>query len=231
MKELTIEVHGAATVAERADFAILSIAVSSEGPSQEVVSGAVKETSNDLQAELASLSGDDQAPVSSYSMTALNTMSYLVRHHGEPRRSAAPPEQRQFKASINFSVTFRRFETLADVITILMGREHVGINGIDWRLTEQKQNHIGSQCRKQALRDAMRKAEDYAEVLGRAILPVQIVAERTHSHSRGLTRAMVMDTTSYGPPQAAAPGMHLSLEPEDVEFTNEVTVTFETGES
>ncbi|MCJ1394398.1 hypothetical protein MMC18_007276 [Xylographa bjoerkii] len=220
---LEINVTGESTVSRHAERGVLSIAVSSEGPSQETVSQDVTSTSNQLRTTFHALSpktasGDatPDAPITIFSMTALTTRTWIPEDH--TRKPFGP---RLFSARTSFHVVFRDFEKLAAVAAMLFTTPHVSIESTKWSLTDDTLAGLASESRKMAMRDAARRAEDYAEVIGREVLAVQIT-DRGSS-----TRGRTMQTARRAGQPAGAVGMgSLALEPEDVELSASVEVKF-----
>ena len=225
MAPLEIELSGTSVIARHAERAVLSVKVSSEGPSQETVSNDVTSTSNNLAIkfkELAPRSEDgsttSDAPVTIFSMTSMRTSSWTptISHNNE-----AVQLPRQYEAVTMFKVIFRNFYKLGEVTGALFKTPHTTIEGTEYILTDQTKEDLGSESRKAALRDAIRKAQDYADVVGKKAVAVEIseqsysVGMRTKQSARRSDRAV---SASY------VDG--LTVEPEDVELRSSVEVKF-----
>ncbi|MCJ1383212.1 hypothetical protein MMC17_006325 [Xylographa soralifera] len=220
---LKINVTGESVVSRHAERGVLSIAVSSQGPSQETVSQDVTLASNHLRttfkaASPKTASGEAalDAAITVFSMTALNTQTWIPQD-----RSGNPLPPRLYSAKCNFHVIFRDFDKLAEVASMLFTTPHVSIESTKWRLTDDTLAGLASESRKMAMRDAVRKANDFAEVIGRQVFAVEIT---DHGSSTG---QRTKQTARMERPPVDAKGIGtLALEPEDVELTASVEVKF-----
>ncbi|MCJ1286459.1 hypothetical protein MMC26_005804 [Xylographa opegraphella] len=220
---LEITVTGASVISRPAERAVLSLTVMSEGPSQSTVSHDVTSTSHDLRATFQALSpktatGDaaPDAAITVFSTTALTTKTWVPDdRHGDPLPA------RLYAASTRFHVIFRAFATLAEVAGALFATPHVVIESTKWTLTDATLAAVASESRRAAMRDAVTKAADLADVVGRRVVAVQI--EDLGSVTMGRTR----QTARMGGPPSGASGIGvLALEPEDVEVNASVKVKF-----
>ncbi|MCJ1432706.1 hypothetical protein MMC27_002063 [Xylographa pallens] len=220
---LEINVTGASKVSRNAERGVLSIAVSSEGPSQDTVSEAVTSTSNHLRATFRDLSpktasgeATPDAAITIFSMTALTTKTYIPED-----RQGNPLPPRLYSANTSFQVIFRDFEKLAEVAGMLFTTPHVSIVSTKWRLTDVTLAGLASETRQMAMRDAVRKAEDLAEVVGRQVFAVEITDHGS------LSGARTMQTARKASPSSGVQGIGtLALEPEDVELSASLSAKF-----
>ncbi|MCJ1419989.1 hypothetical protein MMC32_006345 [Xylographa parallela] len=221
---LEIHVTGASKVSRPAERGVLSIAVSAEGPLQATVSDAVTSTSTHLRTTFRDLApktagsgaATPTAAITTFSMTALTTKTHIPQdRHGAP----LPP--RLYTATTSFEVVFRDFATLAAVAGTLFTTPHVSIVSTKWRLTDATLAGLASETRQMAMRDAVRKAGDLAEVVGRRVVAVEITDCGSLTAGRTLQTARVA-----GPPVGAQGIGTLALEPEDVELSASVKVRF-----
>ncbi|KAI9770485.1 MAG: hypothetical protein M1839_003200 [Geoglossum umbratile] len=213
MAPLDITVNGTSTMRRAPERGILSIAVISQGDSQPTVTSEVTSASNSLQKLFKELSTESAtAPVTAFSMTSLRTRSWVLD-------SESKPNQRMYEASSNFGVTFRDLEKLAEVSTGLFVMPHVEVRDTSWTLTEETWESLDSECRKKALLDAVQKAQDYAGVLGRDVVAVEV-----RDHSSGMVGMPLLRAgpQSYRTKQAEV----IALDPGDVQLVASVTVRF-----
>lgn len=132
-------------------------------------------------------------------------------------------------ASISFKAMFRDFSKMSEVIGKLLAYPKVEIDSIDWRLTDETGSKLASEARKMALRDAIRKAEDYAEVVQRKVVAV----EMTDFAQGGYRNVTMAATPKYKRVMSRSGGLDddevdsLDLTPQEIEVTGSVTVIFE----
>lgn len=227
MAPLSITVTGQSVINHNPERGVLDVAVKSDGPDQDVVSKEVTTTSNQLHQlfkELSPKAGAGSAtadtPVTTFSSTHLRTWSRV------PTDDKNRPLDRVHYAASSFEVVFRNFSKMSDVVGKLVAFPKVEINSIDWRVTTDTQKALGSESRKEAMRDAINKANDYAEVIGREVVAVEITDEGYNSYGR--TRhggAKLKVAASY---DAMDGGYEpLDLTPQQIEYTGSVQVRFE----
>ena len=223
MPRLEIKVVGDSTICRHAERGVLSIAVASQGPSQETVSQDVTSSSNHLRTIFQALapktaSGDatPDAPITIFSMTGLSTQTWI------PQDRDCNPLPRLYSVSTSFRVIFCDFDKLADVASTLLITPHVSIENTTWRLTDDTYASLASESREMAMRDAVQKAEDFADVIGREVLAVEIKHLGLSARPRTKQSAREMGE----PPLGAALIGRLALEPEDVELSSSVEVVF-----
>lgn len=167
----------------RASF--LHVVVKSDGPQHETVSKNVTTKSNDLNQLFKELSPKNEngfatvdAPVTTFSSTLLRTWSRLTT--SDKNR----PLDRVYFATSSFEIIFCDFNKLSEIAGKLVAHPNVEIDSIDWRLTDDTKKALGSESRKLALRDAIGKANDYVNVIGREVVAVEITDEETVSNIR-----------------------------------------------
>ncbi|KAJ5184002.1 hypothetical protein N7492_001618 [Penicillium capsulatum] len=238
MVPLQIHLSGTSSVAYRPERGTLAITVKSSGPEQQPVSADVTTTSNYLNQGFRELSPKletgavaPDAPVTSFSSKLLRTWSTRpTDEHNNP----LPPT---YHATIGFNVVFRDFDKLGEVAGMLASYPNVQIDCVSWDLTEATQKELGSETRKAAIRDAIVKANDYAEVVGIKVIPVEI-----HDRGQG-TSGTSLFASMAAPAAPATPGGGLfgtskadndviettpiDLNPQDVRYSGSVDVRFE----
>ena len=98
-----------------------------------------------------------------------------------------------FTTSISISVEFVDFDALATFLTDWAGREGVQVGSISWDVTAENRRLYEDDVRREAVGDAIRKADSYADACRRG--PVAVVALADP------------DMLGSGPPDAPAPMM------------------------
>lgn len=225
MAPLEIILNGTFVISRHAERAILKVRVSSEGTSQETVSKQVTSTSNELMKTFKKLAPKDEdgnatldAPVTVFSMTSSNTRSWIPSVSRNNENVQLP---RQFEASTHFKVIFRDLEKLGEVTSTLFTMPHTTIDDTEYILTDRTKEDLGSESRKAALHDAIQKAHDYAEVVGKNAVAVEI---KDQGYSTGGRTMQMARRNNYKTAASYVDG--LSVEPEDVMLTSSVEVKF-----
>ncbi len=225
MAPLEITLKGSSIISRHAERAILLVNVSSEGTAQEAVSEDVTSTSNKLVKIFKELAPKDEdgnatpdAPVTVFSITSSNTRSWIPSASRNNENVQLP---RQFEASTDFNVIFRDFEKLSEVTSTLFKMPHTTVENTEYILTDRTKEDLGSESRKAALRDAIQKAHDYAEVIGKNVMAVEIKDQGSSSGGRTKQTAR---RNNYKTSPSHVDG--LSVEPEDVELKSSVEVKF-----
>jgi len=125
---------------------------------------------------------------------------------------------------MTFEAKFQHFGDLGRFATTLTTTPFVSISLIDWRLTDKTRASLSTEIRRMAIEDAVKKAQDFGNALGRR----HIVATEVSSIGGG----------TYGNPYATAspriqirsyrrePQEELNFEPEDVAINCSVEVKF-----
>lgn len=222
MASLIIEVTGASRITRAAERGVLHISVASTGKSQDTVSKKVTQTCNKLRETLDTLApknaegfAEADAPVTQFTMSAFHTNSYV------PKNKEGKDLEREYAASTKFTAIFRDFQKLGEVTSSLFRMPHVELDKTEWRLTDATLESLGSESRKAAMHDAIRKANDFAEVLGRVPVAFEVYDNGVLTHniaSQGVGRSA--ETTE----KKQVDG--LTLVPEDVNYRASIKVKF-----
>lgn len=183
MAPLIIEVSGISSITRAAERGVLHISVSSTGKSQKTVSEEVTQTCNLLRETfdhfaaktIESLIGTDPTDIQ------LTTDAFQSKS-SVPRGREGKMLEREYTTSIKFTATFPNFRRLGEATSLLLGMPHVEIESTEWRLTDATIGSLGPESRKLAMRDAMLKANDFAEVMGRVPVAIGIYENGGHSH-------------------------------------------------
>ncbi|KAF4765045.1 hypothetical protein HAV15_003089 [Penicillium sp. str.  len=172
---LTITVGGSSVITRRPERGVLNLTVNAKGSTREIVSHKVSETTNELNQLFKELSpktesGDPtaDAAVVTYSSTSLRTWSWNIENEGSVFKV------QEYRGNLSFVAVFRDFTKMSEVAGKLVAYSDVDINSIDWELTAATKKALSSESRKEAIRDAVQKANDYTEVIGRKVAAVEI---------------------------------------------------------
>lgn len=225
MTPLVIHVIGQSSISRVAERAKLSISVSSTEKTQALVSEQVTSTSNELREIFENLApknaeglATDDAPVTQFSMGAFSTSSCV------PRDKQGNELDREYTASSKFTAIFRDFSKLGEITSALFRMPHVEVDNTQWHLTQATMESLGSQSRKAAMQDAIQKAKDYADVVGKSPVAVEIKDDGSQSYGRTKQTARRARSDTSGFQAIAGP---LTIEPEDVELRASIEVKFE----
>lgn len=228
MAPLSIGVGGNSVIEHDPERGVLHVAVKSDGPDQETVSKEVTTTSNKLNEFFKDLSPNaetettaEHAPVTIFSSTHVRTWSAV------PTDRDNKPLDRVYYASSSFAVTFRDFTKMSEVVGKLVALPKVEIQSIDWCLTAETRKVLDVQSRKDAMRDAINKANDYAQVIGREVVAVSVEDGQGNGARRHMPQARM---GLFGGVRAGAgeeSTQSLDLTPQRIEHTGSVYVRFE----
>ncbi|KAK7988350.1 6-phosphofructo-2-kinase [Apiospora arundinis] len=180
--QLKIHVDGSGSVFRTAERGVLHIRVSKSDKAQTAASDAVRETSAKLTANFRThalkTEGADGRPVPhpDAGITAFTASS--ISTHSMPQYEWVDGRRRDlgvlYCASSDFEVVFRDMALLADAAGELASMPHVSIVSTEWRLTAATRAEIEREARKKAIENAVQKAEDYAGVVNRTVVAVEI---------------------------------------------------------
>lgn len=246
MEPLKIRITGESSIARLAEQGVLRLTVTSEGPELATVSTEVISRSNTLTELFKTLypKADDDtatadAAVTKFASTFLRTRSYT------PRDKDKQPLPKVYQASMALGIVFRDITKLSQVVGQLVTYSNVCINSIDWSLTKATQDALYSRVRREAIRNAVNKANDYAREVGREVYPVDIMESGgsavVQQHARGSSFGFGAQHRLYtmrevggsggfvGLTPSHAPGLFetLDLSPPDIQVTASVNAKFQ----
>src|SRR5271155_472894 len=253
MPPLTITAQGTSTIFRQAERAVIMVHVSSEGTSQEKGSNEVTLTANELRSMLKGLSPKTEkgmsfplvnlwdtsrqtslrrdvgevtpdAPVTYWKNSTLSTGSY------RPTDAKGRKLDRLFFARTSFEIKARDFERRGSLATPLSTMPLVSISQVEWRLTDATKASLASESRREAVKDAVVKARDYAAVLGRGKPEAVEVSDGNNNFNsyaqgpQGFHSRVAMHGGRHGRGQQEDEIM--DFEPESVQLNTTVTVKF-----
>lgn len=224
-KSLELNINGSSTIIRRAERAVVNINVSFSSESRESASKEVISTVNTLQEmfkghcpQTAEGVATDDAAITHWAMNTLSTSSY-VRYDRDNK-----PLPREYTCRTTFVVKFRDFGVLGGILTDLAPMSNVEISNINWRVSDATKSSLGTQSRKEAIENAVLKANDFASVLAdKKPRAVEIDEKHTSSATSSHMRAL---KGQVGTAYADGEKNGLSFEPEDVSLTTNVHVKF-----
>lgn len=240
---LSLTISGNAILYRRAERAVVTIRVHSEGPSQQTVSKEVTDRSNELRAILKqyALKDENGTPPSNHPSSSLITIL------GDPAPDAAithwtmktlqtnsnvrvVPDgkklPREYKASTSFIVRLCSFTELGTFASMLATMENVSVQEVSWELTDATKAGLGTKSRIEAIKNANEQARDYCKALGRG----EVTAREVIGGHSGIGQAQYYGGHGHGGYRGGgggAGGEDLNFEPENVSFSCNVTVKYQ----
>lgn len=186
---LEIYVDGQGSVFRTAERCYVRITIAASSTNQSEALQRAQSTVATLTSKIRTLAtkSEDGRPhpsagVTAFTVTPLTTLSTYQRdaHYRELREL---PKEHLVRASAE--VIFRDSALLADVSTELANTPYLSISGTEWKLTETTRAEIEREARVKAVKDAVQKAEDYAGVVGRRVVAVEIKDQPASAASQG----------------------------------------------
>ncbi|KAK8137978.1 hypothetical protein PG984_001358 [Apiospora sp. TS-2023a] len=184
LPQLKIHVDGSGSVFRTAERGVLHIQVSKSSKSQPESSDAVRETSAHLTTKFRTHARKTEgvdgrpAPHPDAGITAFTASSMSTHSQPEYEWVGTNNQRRDlgltYHASSTFEVVFRDMALLADTAGQLAAMPNVAITSTEWRLTTATCAAIEREARKKAIENAVQKADDYAGVVGRKVVAVDI---------------------------------------------------------
>lgn len=254
MAPLKITQSGNSSITRQPERGALRFNVQASGPSRESVSKEVTETSNEINRLFKELSPKTEtgetiagSPVTSFSSTSLQTRSQL------PTDKSGQPLPRVYHATVLLNALFQDFTKLNEIVGKLVSYPNVEIQSLEWCLTEATQKALSSESRKEAMRDAVRKANDYAEVVGREVVAVDIrdsgggvqsgmnpgqnymhgptMAQMQYMQQQQMAQSNIHHPAAFASPASnlnshSGASTTLDLSPQLIRYTNNVQVEF-----
>lgn len=215
MAAVDISVRGSHTVTLPPEQGTVHAALSAEGPSAEPVFASVAATLGVVRDSLESRYHRKHGPVTRY---AIDQIRLSAHRPFTQDGTQLPPVH---TAAVSITATFADFVALADWAGFSAGVDGLSIGYIDWALTEGSRLKVGRKARQQAVRDAKRRAQDYADALD--LGPVVVRSISDPGVAGPVQRRIVMASAMAAP---AGESVGVALRPEDIEIRAEVEATF-----
>jgi hypothetical protein len=148
----------------------------------------------------------------------------------KPKPNQDSVKVRRFWAGADVRVKFRDVRALAEWCLAVAQLDGVTLGGVTWTLTEKTSAALTASVRTEAVHDAARRAQAYADAL--ALGPVRLTAIfedglRPHVGSVGASGAVVSMRSAAA---SSSGGPSLDLKPEDIEVSAVVTADFTAGQ-
>lgn len=175
---LEIHVDGNASVFRTAERGVVHLSISSTCTDQSKALDDARGTVATLTQKFRTLAtkAEDGGPhptagITTFTVSPLNTSSCFQRDQNYRELKSQPKE---YTVRSSAEVVFRNLDLLNDMSHELANMPLVSIVNAEWRLTEATRTEIEREARVKAIRDAVQKAEDYAGVVGRQVVAVEI---------------------------------------------------------
>ena len=216
MTAIDISVRGGHTVTVAPERGTVHAAVGLEGAEPEPVFRAVSAALADITASLEALHHPKRGPVTWYAVDQVRMGSR------RPWNSDGAQLPLVHSAAVTMAVTFRDFDELARWVAWSVGVEGLSIGSVEWDLTAGTRAEIERKTRQKAVKDAQRRAQDYADALELGTVAVRRISDPGTGASTPMARA------ALAPQNVAVDGAapEFALRPEDVAISAAVEAVF-----
>ena len=212
-----ITVRGSFAAFERPERGTVHATIAYEGPAMEPVYSRVARDLDAVKASIAPLDNRDNGPVTWWSADQLRTWS------DRPWNKDGKQLPLVHHASVGFEVKFRDFGALSRWVGAhIANTEGFRVTHVEWALTAKRREALQKEVRTRAARDAVTRAQEYADALGLGqIRPVAIAdAGMLGKRPENAPSAAYMRASAVG----GAP--EVELVPEHIEVSAEVDARF-----
>jgi uncharacterized protein len=210
-----INVRGQHTVALPPERATIHAALTLEGPQPEPVFQAVAAAVAEIVASIEALHHPKKGPITWYAFDQVRLGARRPWHKDGKQLPLV------HSAAVSVAAKFRDFDELARWVSWSAGVEGLSINYVDWALTETKRLKVERATRQKAVRDAQRRAQDYADALDLGKVVVRGISDPGMGRPAPMARA-----TLAAQSMPAGGAAEFALRPEDVEIAAEVEAVF-----
>jgi len=211
-----INVRGEHTVTLPPERGTVHASLALEGPQAEPVFQAVTAALAEVRASIEALHHPKNGPVTWYSFDQVRVGSRRPWHKDGKQLPLV------YSAAVSIAAKFRDFDELARWVSWAAGVEGLSISYLDWELTESKRLKVERATRQKAVRDAQRRAQDYADALDLGKVVVRAISDPGMGRPGPVPRAALMAQSLQA--DGAAP--EFELRPEDVEIGAHVEALF-----
>ncbi|MFG1931796.1 SIMPL domain-containing protein [Mycobacterium sp. NPDC048908] len=213
-----ITVRGSFSAFERPERGTVHATIGYEGAAMEPVYGRVARDLDAVKASITPLA--DTGPVTWWSADQLRTWSH------RPWNNDGKQLPLVHHASVDFEVKFRDFSALSRWVgTQLADVEGFRVSRIEWALTENRREALAKEVRTRAVRDAVTRAQAYADALGLGAIQPVAVADAGMFGARPETGP----AAAYLRAGAVGGAPDVELAPQHIEVSAEVDARFIAG--
>ncbi len=171
MSEVEITVRGAHTAFAPPERATVSVNVALEAADPKTVHAAVVDVAAQLQRSIEPLHRPDSGPVTWWSSDQIRTWANRPWNKDGKRLPLV------FHARTAFQVKFSDFDVMSQWVTQAVEFRGAAMAGIEWALTAAHRERLLAEVRAGAVRNAVDKAQAYADALGSGQVRVLALAD------------------------------------------------------
>lgn len=214
---LDITVRGTAQQQRRAERATVSLAIALDGPDKQQVFNDTVDIQEPLTAQLREL-------VELHAVDTWSSDQLRISSH-RPWSGDGARTEPVHDARVSVRAEFTDFERLGAFLDQWSGVEGVEVGEIAWDVTAERRQAFEAESRKQAVNDAVTKAQAYADALRRGKVVAVHIADRGMLPGSGeLPPPGVFAAAKLGRSDGAGAG--LDLTPDEIVIRVEVDVHF-----
>ena len=215
MTPVEITVCGSHSVSVPPQQATVYANLGAEGPAPQPVFDAVATATADVTRSLESRHDAENPPVLKFAVDQVRRGSH------RPFNRDGEQLPLVHTATVSITATFTDFDDLAAWVGWTAGVPGLGVGYIDWALADADRLRVERTTRQEAVRDARRRAQDYADALDLGTVMVRTISDPGLG---GPPQRKAMMASAVSDPMGGAP--QISLRPEDVDINAQVEATF-----
>ena len=207
--------HGSHQLTLPPEQATLHATVTTDGPTAEPVFARAADALARVSASLEERHHPKRGPITRYGIDQVRMGAH------RPWNADGQQLPLVHTASVSITATFTDFDELARWVAWAAGVDGLGIGYVDWDLSESKRRKVERIARQKAVRDAARRAQDYADALGLGSVSVTAINDPGMG---GQVNRKVMMASAMAAPDGGLPAF--TLRPEDVDINADVEASF-----
>lgn len=216
MTDVEITVRGSHSVKLPPEQATVYVTVTADGPAPEPVVRLVAGTLAQVRASLEARHDPQRGPVTRFAIEQVRKGSH------RPYNSDGEQLPLVHTAAVSVTATFTDIDELASWVDWAAPVDGVAIGYVDWALTEANRLTVERATRQEAVRDAKRRAQDYADALDLGPVAVRRISDPGVNSHRKVVMASAMTPS-------ADDGAGFTLRPDEVQVEAQVEATFVVG--
>ena len=212
-----ITVRGSFAAFERPERGTVHATIAYGGPAMEPVYSRVARDLDAVKASIAPLDNKDNGPITWWSADQLRTWS------NRPWNKDGKQLPLVHHASVGFEVKFRDFGVLSRWVgEHIANTEGFRVTHVEWALTAKRREALQKEVRTRAARDAVTRAQEYADALGLGQIRPVAIADAGMFGKRPENGPSV----AYMRASAVGGAPEVELVPEHIEVSAEVDARF-----
>lgn len=171
MTETVITVQGRSIARHAPERAVVQLSVGFDGPSREKVFTQASAAAESLRLAIVELHDETAGPVVSWSSDSLQVWA------DRPWNQDGTQLPLVHHARVGFTAEFSDFDALSRFLALHADAEGVTIGGVEWKLTNSKQDAVDTEVRSAAVANATEKARVYADAVGLTTVRAVAIAD------------------------------------------------------